>query len=78
MARTDDRVTHLAWAKERALEYVDAGDLTQAFTSFVSDLSKNPMTQNALAVATQLGMPLLMSGHLSTPEEMRKWIEGFN
>ena len=34
------RAEHLAWCKKRALEYVDAGDLLQAYTSMASDLGK--------------------------------------
>lgn len=67
---------HLTWCKERALEYVDAGDLQSAFTSMTSDLSKHPETRNH--AGSQLGMMLLMAGHLSTPEEMRAHIEGYN
>lgn len=35
------RAEHVAWAKERALEYVEAGQLTDAWTSLVSDLGKH-------------------------------------
>lgn len=70
------RERHLAWCKERALEYVDAGDLQNAWASMVSDLNKHPETQGHEGV--QLGMMLLMGGFLSTPREMREHIEGFN
>ena len=71
-----DRSEHLAWCKRRALEYVDGGDLRQAFASMASDLSKHPETENH--PGRQLGMMLLMGGQLSTASEMRKFIEGFN
>jgi len=32
------RDEHLKWCKERALEYVDAGDLQQALTSMLWEL----------------------------------------
>lgn len=67
---------HLAWCKERALAYVDAGDLEQAFSSMVSDVGKHPETVNP--IANQLGMSLLMMGLLSTAHEMKKFIEGYN
>lgn len=73
---TTTRAEHLAWCKKRALEYCDAGDVAQAFSSMGSDLGKHPETENHSAI--QLGMMLLMGGHLNTPGEMRKFIEGFN
>lgn len=70
------RQEHLAWCKERALEYVSQGDLTGAFTSMASDLSKHPETENHPAIT--VGMMLVMNNHLSTPQKMREFIEGFN
>lgn len=70
------RAEHIAWCKQRALEYVDAGDLSQAFTSMTSDLGKHPETAGHSAI--NLGMGLMMGGHLSTESEMREFIEGFN
>lgn len=74
MART--RAEHLAWSKERALAYVDRGDMNGAFTSMASDLSHHPETDGHDGL--QLGMMLLMTGHLSTASKMREFIEGFN
>jgi len=76
METTVTRDEHLAWCKQRALELVDAGDLTGAFASMGSDLNKHPETENHVGV--QLGMGLLMIGDLSTPDKMRRFIEGFN
>jgi hypothetical protein len=70
------REKHLAWCKQRALEYVDNGDIQQAYTSMASDLNKHPETEGHTGI--QLGMMLMMSGHLSTDDEMREFIEGFN
>ena len=70
------RAEHLAWCKERALEYVDRGDTAQAFASMGSDLGKHPETEGHVAI--QLGMMQIMTGGLSTPEDMRKFINGFN
>lgn len=70
------REEHLAWCKKRALEYVDAGDVTNAYGSMASDLGKHPETEGHAAI--QLGMMLMMSGHLSSAPEMKKFIEGFN
>ena len=72
----ESRENHLKWCKERANEYVDRGDLTNAFASFLSDMGKHPETENHLAL--KLGMTLLLGGHLSTPSQMKEWIDGFN
>jgi hypothetical protein len=71
-----DRAEHLQWCKDRALEYANNGDNSQAFASMASDLRKHPETANHPAI--QMGMMMLMGGHLNTQEEMRKFIEGFN
>jgi hypothetical protein len=73
---TISRAEHLAWCKKRALEYVDVGDVNQAFASMGSDLRKHDETRNHAGI--ELGMMLLMSGRLSSPAEMRTFIEGFN
>ena len=73
------RAEHLAWCKKRALEYLEPGthcDLQQAFTSIASDLRKHPETKDHAGV--NLGLMLLMNNGLATPDEMRKFIEGFN
>ena len=70
------RSEHLAFCKERALEYVNAGDLGGALASMCSDLNKHSETENHAGI--ELGIMLMMSGHLSTQAEMRKFIEGFN
>lgn len=67
---------HLEWCKQRALELCGAGDVPGAWTSFVSDMSKHPKTRQNGGV--ELGSMLLVAGHNSTPDEMRKFIEGFN
>lgn len=69
------RQEHLELAKKRALEYVDRGDLDQAWASIASDLQKHPDTQRHAGL--ELGTALMIHGHLSTPERMRQWIEGF-
>ena len=73
-ART--REEHLAWCKTRALEYVDSGNLQDAFTSMCSDLTKHPETESTVGI--ELGMLQLMGGQLGTAAQMRHFIEGFN
>ena len=70
------RQEHLQWCKDRALEYVDQGDLHGAFASMVSDLNKNQETAGHSAI--NLGMQMLMDGHLETVDKMIDLIEGFN
>ncbi len=71
-----NRQEHLAWAKRRALEYVNAGDVNNAWASMRSDLGKHPETNSTAAIL--LGDMQLIGGFLKTPEAMRKFIEGFN
>lgn len=71
-----DRAQHLAWAKVRAQELVDAGEISQAFASMASDLSKHPETQQHSGI--ELGMMQLMNGGLSSAQQMREYIDGFN
>lgn len=70
------RAEYLQWAKARALEYCDQGDLTNAFASLLSDLGKHSETAGHLGL--ELGAMLLFGGFLTTEREMREWIEGFN
>lgn len=71
-----NRQEHIEWCKQRAMEYVDAGDIDNAFASMASDLGKHPETSGHVAIS--LGMQMIMGGMISTPEEMRKFIDGFN
>lgn len=71
-----DKTEHLQWCKQRAYEILDNGDITGAYASMASDLNKHEETQGHSAI--ELGMMLMMSGNLSTTEQMRKFINGFN
>jgi hypothetical protein len=70
------REDYLEWCKKRALKHIDAGDLAGAYTSMAYDLRKHPETENHVGIKD--GMMLLITGNLSTADEMRKFIEGFN
>jgi len=70
------RQEHLDWCKQRAIEYVDRGDMKNAFASMMSDIRKHKETSNHPAI--NVGMLMLMSGKLSNAEDMRKFINGFN
>jgi hypothetical protein len=69
------RAEHLQWCKNRALEYVNQGDLRNAYTSMISGLLEHDETKN---MGSQFGMDLMMVAVLTTPEAMEKFIEGFN
>lgn len=71
-----NRQEHLEWSKKRALEYLDDGDLQQALISMFSDLGKH--TELANHVGIELGMMLLVAGQLSTSNQVRDFIIGFN
>ena len=72
---TMTRAEHLAWCKHRALEYLPA-DPRQALTSMFSDLGKHPETAGHIGIG--LGVQLMLIGDLSSPEQARHFIEGFN
>ena len=71
-----NRAEHLQWCKDRANQYVDNGDTSEAFASFTSDMTKHKET--AKHIALQLGISLYISGNLSAPSQMKDWINGFN
>jgi hypothetical protein len=76
---TNDGHDHVEWAKQRALEELDAdpdgsGPLN-ALTSLMSDLRKHPDTQDHLGIG--LTMQLLMGGHLIRSNDVREHIKGF-
>ncbi len=67
---------HLEWCKQRALQYIDTGDLDGAFLSMMSDLRKHEETEGHSAI--QLGVMLKLGGSLNSSHEMREFIIGFN
>lgn len=70
------RSEHVAWCKERALEYVTMGDLDQALASMCSDLGKHQGTQSLMQLA--IGLSMATPGERDDPAKMRRFIEGFN
>jgi len=68
------RDEHLAWSKQRALEYLDAGDLANAFTSMASDLSKHPELRRIESTMAPVGLLYVMN---HDTRQLRAWIEGF-
>lgn len=68
------RQEHLEWAKTRALEYADQGDVTSAVASITSDLAKHPETRGhgGLLLMTMLAA----GGHFDRPGELRRFHRG--
>ena len=68
-----NRQEYLAWAKQRALEYVGIGELKNAVVSMLSDLAKHPELEAPPFLAFA-GMLEITHG----AGAVRHWIEGFN
>ena len=69
------RDEHLKWCKDRALEYVNEGDLQNAVASMISDLRKHDdFTGPVYAGLGMVGMMEIPKGS----QAVRCWIEGFN
>jgi hypothetical protein len=65
---------HFAWARQRAMEYVDLGDGGAAMSSLISDLNKHQGTANILTPPLQgLFMGEVM---LAGAKGARQFIEG--
>lgn len=69
--RTRDE--HLEWCKERAREYLVAGDLLNAVASMASDLGKHP----ELGCNSYLAMAGALDAQNGDVAAVRRWVEGF-
>ena len=72
------RQEHLAFCKQRAMEYVASGDLLEAVTSMMSDLTKHPETANKGEALAALGMMACMQAQNGDREGVIRYIQGFN
>jgi len=68
------RDEHIAWCKQRALEYLDIGDTHNAVASMLSNLTKHDETREV--VFGPLATVCIMAA--SNPAETRRFIEGFH
>lgn len=68
------RAEHIAACKLRALEYCDRGDLANALSSMLSDLSEHDETRDHVGI--KLAAIFLVNG-INEPA-IRRWIDGFN
>ena len=64
---------HVQWARRRAHDYVDRGNLTQAVASMTSDLGKHEDT--AMGMQGCLLAYMLLQNP-DDPEQIREWIDG--
>ena len=71
------RDEHLEWAKQRALEYLEANDNQNAFTSMLSDLNKHDELKDHPGKTIGV-MFMLLPGWINNTPELRRWIVGFN
>lgn len=72
-----NREEHMQWCKQRAMAYVEVGDLNSAVASMLSDLTKHPETEAVgKGIGAQLGLMELMRG--PTRESITRFIRGFN
>ena len=71
------RDEHLEFAKKRALEYLDRGDVRNGFTSMLSDLGKHDELKDHVGCKMGVGF-MLVPGWIDNPTEVRRWIVGFN
>jgi hypothetical protein len=69
------RAEHLAWAKARALDYVEAGDLASAVASMISDLGKHDELRSIDLAVLKGGYDAAASGDA---ERARRWLEGIS
>ena len=76
MLRT--REEHLTWCKQRALEYLNRGQLVDAVTSMMSDLDKHEETkQKPGSALSMLGVFTALEANKGNRESVRRYIEGF-
>ncbi len=65
--------------KQRALEYLDSGDINGAIQSMMSDLMKldrDDKNYQANFVTCELAARLIFAGQMQHPEEVRNFING--
>jgi hypothetical protein len=65
---------HVHWCKQRAIEYLNRGDVANAITSMLSDMRKHPETKmNSALEMFALGVAIR-----DDATDARRFIEGFN
>jgi len=69
------RDEHLMWCKNRARDYLARGDVVNAITSMLSDLSKHPDTETVGKSMGPMGLVCMMDKE--NIEGARRFIDGF-
>jgi hypothetical protein len=67
------RDEHLAWAKRRALEYLDRGDVSNAIASMASDVQECDELKHHPALIAMGIFAAMQDDAIAA----RRWIEGF-
>jgi hypothetical protein len=70
------REQHLVRCKQEAIARLEAGDLSGAIASMISDLKKSEDPLYNATVLRELLVEALV--HRTTPDEVRAWINSFN
>lgn len=71
------RKRHLAWCKQRAMAYLDAGDVQQGLASFVSDIRKDDSTLD-IPRSELWKVMLAFAIRDGSAAEARRFIDGWN
>lgn len=66
---------HLDWCVERAMEYAERGDWSNAWASFISDVRKHSATADI--ASNQLLAMVMVSGTHDNPRDFRHFISGW-
>jgi len=70
------RKEYLQWCKDRAMEYANVNDLSQAVASMASDMKKSPDTDSPLL--SFLVFDGMTSAQKGDKQAVIRWIQGFN
>jgi hypothetical protein len=70
------REQHLVRCKQEAIARLEAGELSGAIASMISDLKKSEDPLYDATVLRELLVEALV--HRTTPDEVRSWINSFN
>ena len=72
------RQEHLQFCKERAMEYVNRGELLEGVTSMMSDINKHPETADKGGVLAALGLMACQQAQAGDRAGVVRYIQGFN
>ena len=77
-----DRFEHLEWAKSRAIELIDKGEMLNAVNSMTADMKEHPELKSlhvdGMFSITVMSMALFSRGRTPSKLEMKRFILGFN